>query len=104
MSDYDKLFKSVSALAEQIRDLQIIAVKQYTPVVEAIIASRNRDVHHIEHTLDGLLDFCCYDPALQLYRRLCRHYFSIDPVATASYVNIYREMWDSEEKDEEDEC
>jgi hypothetical protein len=31
----------------------------------------------------------------QLYRRLCRHYFAIDPAATAFYIHTYREMWDS---------
>jgi len=45
----------------------------------------------------ALLDFCGHAPTLQLYRRLCRHYFDIDPVATVSYINAYREMWDSEE-------
>jgi type I restriction enzyme R subunit len=44
---------------------------------------------------DGLLDFCAYPPALQLYKRLCRHYWEIDPVATSSYINAYRELWSS---------
>jgi hypothetical protein len=34
--------------------------------------------------------------ALLLYRKLCRHYYAIDPSATAEYVQAYREMWDSE--------
>lgn len=59
--------------------------------------SRSRDTRHIEHTLDGLLGFCGYDPALLLYKKLCRHYWDIDPAATASYINAYRNMWDSEE-------
>jgi hypothetical protein len=45
-----------------------------------------------------LLDFCFFDPALQLYRRLCRHYFAIDPAATGFYIDAYREMWDPETK------
>ncbi len=36
-------------------------------------------------TLDGLLDFCFDPEALLLYRKLCRYYFTIDPVATAFY-------------------
>jgi hypothetical protein len=31
---------------------------------------------------------------LSLYKKLCRYYFAIDPEATVSYVNAYREMWD----------
>ncbi len=55
----------------------------------------NRNVSQIERTLDGLLDFCGDDAILMLYRRLCRHYWSIDPVATARYVQFYRQMWDA---------
>jgi hypothetical protein len=94
----DPRFRAVRGLAESISALNRQAVKEYTPLVEDIIHNRSRDVRHIERTLDGLLDFCGYDPALQLYRRLCRYYYDIDPVATVSYVNAYREMWDSEPK------
>ena len=101
MNDYDTLFQSVSVIAQEIQGLQALAVAQYTPEVEAIIASRSRNVRQIEQTLDGLLDFCGHDPALQLYRRLCRHCFAIDPAATASYIDTYRKMWDSEETEGE---
>jgi hypothetical protein len=35
---------------------------------------------------------------LLLYKKLCRHYYAIDPAASAAYVHAYREMWDSEPK------
>jgi hypothetical protein len=39
------------------------------------------------------------DPSmLDLYKKLCRYYFKIDPEATASYVYAYRDMWDEEER------
>jgi hypothetical protein len=95
MDDFEQLFKSVRSLVEQVSELHQQAVKQYGTVVDNIIRARNRDVSHIEHTLDGLLDFCGYDPAFQLFRRLCRYYWGIDPNATASYINSYRELWDS---------
>jgi hypothetical protein len=87
MNDYDTLLHSVSAIAEQMQGLQAVAVAQYTPVVETIIATRSRDVRQIEQTLDGLLDFCGHEQALLLCRRLCRHYFDIVPAATAGYIN-----------------
>jgi hypothetical protein len=99
MTDYDDMFKSIRGLAEQLQVLNQQAVLAYTPIVDDILRSRSRDTNHIELTLDGLLSFCCYDPALQLYKKLCRHYFFINPVATAEYINAYREMWDSEEKE-----
>jgi hypothetical protein len=89
-------FESIRVFGEKIMDLNRQAVREYSPVVESIILTGSRNVHHIEQTLDGLLDFCCFDPALQLYRRLCRHYLDIDPMATAFYVNSYREMWNEE--------
>ena len=101
MNDLDTLFQSVSVIAQEIQGLQTLAVAQYTPEVEAIVASRSHDVRQIEQTLDGLLDFCDHDSALQLYRRLCRHYFAIAPAATASHIDAYREMWDSEETEGE---
>ena len=95
MSDDDTLFDSIRGLAASLHALNQQAVTLYAPVVETIIRTRSRDIPHIEQTLDGLLDFCGYDPALQLYRRLCRHYYAIDPVAAVDYVNAYRERWDA---------
>jgi hypothetical protein len=86
----------IHALAARIQELNKQAVREYAPLVEEILRSDDRDVRRIEQTLDGLLDFCGYPPVLALYRRLCRHYWSIDPAATARYVQFYREMWDSE--------
>jgi len=100
MSDYDAMFESVRGLAESLQSLSRQAVAQYAPIVGAIIRTRSRDVRHIERTLDGLLDFCGFDPALQLYRRLCRHYFDVDPVATVDYIHSYRELWDSKPETE----
>jgi hypothetical protein len=100
MSDDDALLASFHGMLETLHALNQQAVREYRPVVEAIIRSQSRDTRHIEHTLDGLLDFCGYGPALRLYRRLCRHYFDIDPHATAEYVEAYRELWDSKAGEE----
>ena len=96
MSDYDAM-QAIRTLAGSMRDLQRQAVQQYLPVVDDILRTRSRDTQHIEHTLDGLLDFCGHEPVLQLYKKLCRHYWDIDPAATADYINAYREYWDSDE-------
>jgi len=97
MTDYDTMLHSVSVIAEKIQGLQILAVDQYTPVVEAIIITRSRDVRHIQHTLDHLLDFACHPAGLQLFKSLCRYYYRIDPAATVDYINTYRELWDADE-------
>ena len=101
-SSYDEMVESICGLVEGLQVLNKEAFQAYTPIVDAIVRSGSRDVHHIEHTLDGLLSFCGYAPVLQLFKKLCRHYYYINPVATADYVNIYREMWDSEENEEQE--
>jgi hypothetical protein len=100
MSDHDKTFESIGSFAESLQLLNQQAVQEYTPIIENILRSRSRDTNHIEHTLDGLLSFCGYEPALALYKKLCRHYWNLDKAATAYHINAYREMWDSEEKQE----
>lgn len=91
------LFQSISGIAQRLQSINQQAMMEYTPVVESILSSRCRDARHIEHTLDGLLDFCGHKPALVLYKKLCRFYWDINPAATADYINAYREMWDSDD-------
>lgn len=88
-----ELLESVLSIATRIQLLNDEAHRQYAPIVDEIIRVRSRDVRLIEHTLDGLLDFCGYSPVLSLYKALCRHYHSFDPAATAFYVHACREMW-----------
>lgn len=95
----DDGMQAIRTLAGSMRDLQRRAAQQYLQVVDDILRTRSRDTQHIEHTLDGLLDFCGHEPVLQMYRQLCRHYWNIDPAATAYYVNAYREYWDSDAQD-----
>jgi len=45
-----------------------------------------------------MLNFCFDQGMLELFRKLCRYYFAIDPEATVSYVLAYREIWDEEAK------
>ena len=97
MSDLDPLFESIGPIAVRVQDLQQQAAQQYKPVIDDSVQSGCRDAKQIEHTLDCLLDFCGHEPVLQLYKRLFRHYWDIDPAATADYIKAYREHWLSEE-------
>jgi hypothetical protein len=96
MNTCDATSKAIMSLARGLRDLQQQAAQQYKPVVDGILRTRSRDIRHIEHTLDRLLDFCGHEPVLRMYKNLCRHYWDIDPAATADYINAYREYWDSD--------
>ncbi|GAM08815.1 hypothetical protein OR1_01089 [Geobacter sp. OR-1] len=94
---------SINDLAQSLLRLNQRAAKEYGQIVEQILNSKCRDVSHIEHILDGLLDFCGYAPALEHYRRLCRNYYDINPVAAAYYAHAYREMWDLNNDGESEE-
>jgi len=98
VSDGNAIASGLDALVRQLQRLQLQAAQQYEPVVNALLHTGSRDVQQIEHVLDGLLDFCGHGPVLEMYRRLCRHYWDIDPAATADYVKAYRERWDNEEE------
>jgi hypothetical protein len=97
---YNDLLQSLKEAAVGLKALSQHAAIEYAPIVERIIRTRSQDVADIERTLDGLLGFCGYEPALRQYRKLCRYYWGLNPVNTASYINVYREMWDSEDDTE----
>lgn len=88
------LVQAIKPLAESIQHLVRQAETQYACEVKQIINSKERDPKRIEQLLDRMLDFGFDDGVLALYKKLCRYYFDINPVATASYIYIYREMWE----------
>ena len=92
--------QAILDLVDSMRELEQRAALQYRPVVDDILRTGSRDAQHIEHTLDGLLDFCGHEPVVLMYRQLCRHYRQFDQAATAFYVNTYRERWDSDEQED----
>jgi hypothetical protein len=81
-------------LAGQMVALFRQAVPLVSAKVDAIIQSGERDTHRIEHQLDHMLGLCCDSGMLLVFKRLCRYYDGIDPVAAAWYVRAYRKIWD----------
>jgi len=92
----DDLVQSISEIAQAGHRLAWQAEKQYALEVEDILRTRCRDPQRIEHQLDGMLDFGFDGAMVQLYKKLCRYYFGISPIATVSYVYAYRDIWDEE--------
>jgi len=52
------LIQAIGDPAKSMSDLARRAVAESAPVVDSIVRTRSRDIRPIEHTLDGLLDFC----------------------------------------------
>ena len=67
--DLSEIYNVIAPL----RAAQQQALIVYTPLVEEILHSNCQDMHRIEHMLDNLLSICSTPPAVELFRRLCRH-------------------------------
>ena len=67
--------------------------------IEKIIKDNVKDESYIQRKLDEMLDILLFyenDDSLLLFRRLCKYYFSINPMVTAQYITYYREQNDPE--------
>lgn len=99
---YDSFFAEIRGVVGQMNDLHLQAVREQRPVVERLIRSGSRDHREIERALDLLLDHACISAGLELFKALCRHYFPINPAATAWYVHAYRKLWDGDDQADEE--
>ncbi len=93
--------KELQELAKNIVAVQKEAAQQtlnyWKPEAENIIISKSKDIDKIEYTLDVLCEVAFDEEVLKIFKKLCRYYYSIDPLATAKHVEVYREMWDNKE-------
>jgi hypothetical protein len=100
LDPYQDLLHVLSSAIAPLQALQQQAVEALAPAVQEILRSGSRNAPWIERTLDQLLNHACMPEGLALFKALCRHYWQLDPQATASYINAYRKMWDGEDKNE----
>ena len=67
--------------------------------IEKIIRDNIKDERYIQRKLDEMLDILLFyenDDSLLLFRRLCKYYFSINPIVATQYINYYKEQNDPE--------
>lgn len=95
---YIEMENSIRKMVEASEPIYRQAELEYTPLVNSLIKNQCKDSKEIERLLDGLLDFASDKRILNLFRKLCQHYYSIDPVSTAEYISIYRKIWDNEDE------
>ncbi len=87
---------TIDQLVQAIKKNADVAYAAYAPLVDELISAGVRDPHEIESLLDRILDFCFDKRMVEVYRKLCRHYWTIDQRATAEYVYAYKDMWDND--------
>lgn len=97
---YRGLLDDVTAVIAPLQALHQRIVETLAPTVREVLHHGSQDSRLIELTLDNLLDHACIPEGLAHFKSLCRHYWQLNPQATANYINAYREMWDSEGKEE----
>jgi hypothetical protein len=100
LDPYQDLVHAVSVAIAPLQALHQQAVDALEPTVLAILRNGSPDASWIERTLDQLLNHACMPKGLALFKALCRHYWQLDPQATASYINAYRDMWDGDDKND----
>jgi len=81
-------------MGQQLTGLFRQATQAANVAVDDLIQRAERDTVCLDHQLDHMLSFCCDPDMLLAFKRLCRYYFTIDPVATAGHIEAYRQMWD----------
>lgn len=91
--------KHIHQLAGQIEDAGNQIGKAWEPEVDQIIREKSKDEDRIERALDYILTGAFHEETLQVFKKLCRYYYTINPSATVRHINYYREMWNSEDLD-----
>ena len=91
MKDIHEMVTGLQALTKE-------AVLLIEPQVNNIIRNKIKDSNQIETLLDRLIDYAGMDEkGLCLFKRLCRYYYPINPRVTTDYVYDYRDLYDSDE-------
>ena len=89
-----KVNDDLSKLAVQIDRINELAYIQYKPIAHDL-CGRVATINEVEQALDRMLDFCGCDKILNLFKKICKHYYEIYPEMIAYEINAYREFWDS---------
>ncbi|MDR1678641.1 MAG: hypothetical protein LBR81_02575 [Prevotellaceae bacterium] len=102
MSNQDEqhraLTDDIREIAKELQAIYSQAESIYASAVNDIISRKSKKEKEIEILLDYMLDFAGDEKILALYRKLCRYYFDINPQATTEYIQLYKEMYDEDEK------
>jgi len=95
-NDEDKLFSDISEIAKGILGLAKTTVPFYKDFTDNVINERISDIKTIEWQLSLMLDFCFDDEILLLYKAVLRKLYDEYPETVVSYVQFYREMYEDE--------
>ena len=91
--DYRAWIESLKDTARKMQLLAAQAVREYTPVVNSIIAGAIAEEEEIALVMDYILDFCWSTEMVHLFYRLCKGIEKDYPGLVEQYLKYYQEMW-----------
>ena len=91
--------EDIFALAKEINSLNDEAYYAYRGSVETLCQNEETTENEVELMLDYLLSFCGGEKVLELYKKVCRTFYYKYPAVISDYINMYREVYDSDEQD-----
>jgi len=97
--DKDELFDMCNMIIEIHKEKYILLKDE----IENIINNKIKGERYIERMFDEMLEILSFyetEETLQLYKKLCRYYYEINPEATVDYIKIYKEMTEPDESND----
>ena len=91
--DVTKMDMDTKAIVERIQDISELSYNYYKPLVDSIIVEKASE-KEVEHLLDYMLDVCHDDRMLNLFKKVCRRYYSLYPEMITSEILAYKEWYE----------
>ena len=99
----EQVMSDIMAMAGQLHALIEQEVIPLRTEVDVVIRQRVVNDARVERLLESLLNYVGHsEEALALFKRLGRYYYYHNPELVASYVMAYKELYDSDDENEED--
>ena len=83
----------INAIVERIQDASELSYNYYKPLVDRIIAEKASE-KEVEHLLDYMLDVCHDDRMQNLFKKVCRRYYSLYSEMITSGILAYKEWYE----------
>lgn len=80
-------------IVESFRNLNTQILEVYTPIVDEICARKNVSRKELESLLDWLVSSCISDDVIELFKKVCRHFYYQYPKMITDYVLAYKELY-----------
>ena len=92
--------KEICNLIKEVMSLQDGYILSLEREIDFIILNKIVDDNKVATIFDNLLNLLQTDKTLELYKKLCRYYYFVNPRLVTDYVYCYKEMYIDEDEKE----